>query len=94
MPPPPPRATNQILAATGTDGVVDVGSQKPKLTVIEGGAADPSAPRATAGSGEGPVGDSPQVGGAATDVGPGPAPSEAPAGPASERAPFGAVTHG
>jgi hypothetical protein len=43
-----PEANEQVLAATGTDDVVPIGEQ-PKLTVIEGGATDPNAPRATAG---------------------------------------------
>ncbi|MFI9815854.1 hypothetical protein [Saccharothrix variisporea] len=48
-----PQAQEQVLAATGTDGVVEVG-ERPQLTVIEGGAGDPHAPRAMAGNTEGP----------------------------------------
>ena len=65
------QSNEQILAATGTDGIVDVGAQKPKLTVIERGAADPNTPRATAGSGEGPASGAPQGGGASKEVGSG-----------------------
>jgi hypothetical protein len=48
---PGAEAKEHALAATGTDGV-PVGDQ-PKLSVIEGGAADPNAPRAMASHGEG-----------------------------------------
>ncbi|PSL51973.1 hypothetical protein B0I31_11649 [Saccharothrix carnea] len=51
-----PQAQEQVLAATGTDGVVQVGEQ-PQLTVIEGG--DPNAPRAMGGHNEGSGGSGP-----------------------------------
>lgn len=51
-----PQAQEQVLAATGTDGVVQVG-EPPQLTVIEGG--DPNAPRAMGGNTEGPGGSNP-----------------------------------
>ncbi len=51
---PGPEAAEQVLAATGTDGPVDVGPVGPRLQVIEGGAGAEGAPRAMAG--EGPTG--------------------------------------
>jgi hypothetical protein len=55
---PGPEANEQVLAATGTDDVVVIGPEQPKLTVIEGGAIDPNTPQATGGgggSGDGPT---------------------------------------
>jgi hypothetical protein len=64
----PHQQTNeQVLAPTGTDGAVAGG--QPKLNVIEGGKANPDAPRAMAGDPPGPraPGDGPRPSTAGTD---------------------------
>ncbi len=61
------QANEQVMAPTGTDGAVAGG--QPKLNVIEGGKANPDAPRAMAGDPPGPraPGDAPRPSTAGTD---------------------------
>lgn len=50
---PVPEANEQVLAGTGTDGPVQIGSTQPSLTVIEGGAGAGERPVAIGGEGPG-----------------------------------------
>ena len=70
---PGPETAEQVLAAAGTDGPVDVGPAGPPLQVIEGGAGGEGAPRAMAGevpTSGGPGSEPPSTTTASTQVAP------------------------
>jgi hypothetical protein len=82
---PRPEAAEQVLAATGTDGPVDVGTAGPQLHVIEGGGGD--APRAMAG--DGPTGGGSGSEPPSTTSGPGQAGPGVQEGPGGQGGPGG-----